>query len=172
MIGLTQILVISDTHVRAFRELPDGIQQAVREAEWVVHCGDFTSMALLEELKRLTPHFTGVFGNADPGTVRQQLSHQAVFEVERKRIVAIHPHWGGHPDGLEKELALRFPDADVILFGHTHESCNMTIDDTLLLNPGQGYASFMVPASMAVLTVSRSELRAELLTLTDIEEMV
>ena len=172
MTGLTQILVISDTHVRDFRELSGGIQQAVREAEWVVHCGDFTSMGLLDELRRLTPHFVGVFGNADPGSIRHQLPYQAAFEIEGRRIVVIHPHWGGHPDGLENELALRFPDADAILFGHTHEPCNMKINDTLLLNPGQGYESFMVPASMAVLTVSRSELKAEFLTPNDVEGVV
>jgi len=163
---LTRILVISDTHVREFRELPEGIQQAAREAEWVVHCGDFISLGVLDELRRLTPHFVGVFGNADPSTVRQQLSHQVTFELEGRKIAVIHPHWGGHPDGLEKELALRFPDADVILFGHTHEPCNLKLKGTLLLNPGQGYASFMVPASMAILTVGRSEVSGELLTLT------
>jgi len=135
----------------------------------VVHCGDFTSVAVLEELKRLTPHFVGVFGNTDPGNIRRQLPHQAAFEVEGRKIVVIHPHWGEHPDGLEKELALRFPDADAILFGHTHEPCNMKMNGTLLLNPGQGYASFMVPASMAILTVSQGELNGELLTLNDVE---
>ncbi|UCB44018.1 MAG: YfcE family phosphodiesterase [Dehalococcoidales bacterium] len=166
---MTQVLVISDTHVKAFSELPEGIQRAVRGAEWVVHCGDFTSVGVLEELRRLTPHFVGVFGNADPSNIRQQLSHQVTFELEERKIVVVHPHWGGHPDGLEKELALRFPDADVILFGHTHETCNLKLKDTLLLNPGQGYASFMIPASMAVLTVSQSKLSGELLTLADVE---
>jgi len=166
---LTQVLVISDTHVRAFQELPDRIRQAVRETEWVVHCGDFTSMGVLDELRRLASHFVGVFGNADPSNIRHQLSHQAMFELEGRKIVVIHPPWGGHPDGLEKELALRFPDADAILFGHTHEPCNLKLNDTLLLNPGQAYASFMVPASMAILTVSRSELSGEVLTLTDVE---
>ena len=145
------------------------MQQAVRGAEWVVHCGDFTSMGVLEELRRLTPHFVGVFGNADPSNIRHQLSHQVTFELEGRKIVVIHPPWGGHPDGLEKELALRFPDVDAILFGHTHEPCNEKINNTLLLNPGQGYASFMVPASLAILTVTRSELSGELLTLTDVE---
>lgn len=166
---MTQVLVISDTHVKAFSELPEGIQRAVRGAEWVVHCGDFTSVGVLEELRRLTPHFVGVFGNADPSNIRQQLSHQVTFELEERKIVVVHPHWGGHPDGLEKELALRFPDADVILFGHTHETCNLKLKDTLLLNPGQGYASFMIPASMAVLTVSQSKLGGQLLTLADVE---
>ena len=169
---MTQILVISDTHVRAFRELSGGIQQALREADWVVHCGDFTSMEVLEELRRLAPHFVGVFGNADPAGVRQQLLHQVVLEIEGRKIVVIHPHWGGHPDGLENELALRFPDADAILFGHTHETCNTRINDILLLNPGQGYASFMVPASMAILTISRSEVKTELIILRDGEEKV
>jgi putative phosphoesterase len=165
---LTQVLVISDTHVRAFQELPEGIRQAVRGAEWVVHCGDFTSIGVLDELRRLAPHFVGVFGNADPSNVRQQLAHQVTFELEGRKIAVIHPSWGGHPDGLEKELALRFPAADAILFGHTHEPCNLKLKDTLLLNPGQGYTSFMVPASLAVLTVTQSELKAELLALADV----
>jgi putative phosphoesterase len=155
-----------------FRELPEGIQKAVREAEWVVHCGDFTGMELLEELRRLAPHFVGVFGNTDPSSIRQQLPHQTVFEIEGRKVVVIHPHWGGHPDGLENELARRFPDADAILFGHTHEPYNTKIKDTLLLNPGQGYVSFMVPATMAVLTVSRIELTAKLLNMTDVDEVV
>ena len=155
-----------------FKELPEGIQQAVRGAEWVVHCGDFTGIEVLEEIRRLTPNFVGVFGNTDPANIRRQLPHQVVLEIEGRRIVVIHPPWGGHPDGLERELARRFPDADAILFGHTHEPCKVKINDTLLLNPGQGYASFMVPASMATLTVSRSELRAELLTLPDVDEIV
>jgi putative phosphoesterase len=169
---LIQVLVIADTHVRAFRELPEGIQQAVQEAEWVVHCGDFTGMALLNELRRLAPHFVGVFGNTDPSSIRQQLPYQTAFEIEGRKVVVIHPHWGGHPDGLENELALRFPDADVILFGHTHEPYNAKINDTLLLNPGQGYVSFMVPATMAVLTVSRSELTARVLIMPDIKGIV
>ena len=169
---MTQILVIADTHVRAFRELPEGIQKAVREAEWVVHCGDFTGMALLDELRKLAPHFVGVFGNTDPSSIRQRLPHQTAFEIEGRKVIVIHPHWGGHPDGLESELARRFPGADAILFGHTHEPCNMKINDTLLLNPGQAYASFMVPATMAVLTINRGELTAGILTMPDVDEAV
>ena len=54
---------------------------------------------------------------------------------------------------------------DAILFGHTHEPCNLTLNGTLLFNPGQGYSSFMVPASIGILTVSKQELRADILTL-------
>jgi len=162
---LTQILVISDTHVRTVQELSEGILQAVREAEWVVHCGDYVSIAVVDELQRSARRFTGVYGNIDPIEVRHRLASEIIFEVEGKRIAVIHPPWGGPPFGLENELVARFTDVDAILFGHTHEPCNMILEGTLLLNPGQGYKSFMVPASTAILTVSKGELRGEISTL-------
>lgn len=64
-----------------------------------------------------------------------------------------------------EELTAQFPDSDAILFGHTHEPYNLKVNDTLLLNPGQGYPSFMVPASLGILTVTNEGLRGEILTL-------
>ena len=162
---MTEILVISDTHVRTVQELPGGILQAIKQAEWVVHCGDYSSIAVLEELRRLARHFVGVYGNADPGDISRQLPPEVTFQLEGRKIAVVHPHWGGHPDGLEEKLTAQFPHADAILFGHTHEPCNLTLNGTLLLNPGQGYPSFMVPASIGILTVSKQELRAEILIL-------
>lgn len=162
---MTEILVIADTHVRAVQELPGGILQAIKQVEWVVHCGDYSSITVLEELRRLARHFVGVYGNADPADVTHQLPPEVTFKLEGRTIAVVHPHWGGHPDGLEEKLAAQFPHADAILFGHTHEPCNLTLDGTLLFNPGQGYASFMVPASIGILTVSKQELRAEVLIL-------
>jgi putative phosphoesterase len=162
---LSQVLVISDTHVRTVKELPERLLSSIREAEWVVHCGDYVSMVAVEELRRLARNFVGVYGNADPNEIRHQLPPSVTFELEAKRIAVIHPYWGRHPHGLEEELVAQFPQVDVILFGHTHETCNMRLNGTLLLNPGQGYPSFMVPASIGILTVSRGELRGEILIL-------
>ena len=162
---MSQILVISDTHVETVQELPKGILHAINEAEWVVHCGDYARVAVVEELRCLAPHFVGVYGNTDPIDVRYQLPPEVTFELEGRRIVVVHPHWCGHPDGLEEELVTRYPDVDVILFGHTHEPCNLRLNGTLLLNPGQGYPSFMVPASIGILTVSKRRLGGKILTL-------
>ncbi len=162
---MTQILVISDTHVRTLQELPKGILQAIREAEWVVHCGDYESLVVVEELRRLARHFVGVYGNSDRGDVRHQLPPKLTIQVVGREIVVTHPHWGGHPDGLEEELAAQFPHVDAVLFGHTHEPCNLMLNGTLFLNPGQGYPSFMVPASIGILTVSKGGLTGEILTL-------
>ena len=147
------------------QELPKEILQAIKEADWVVHCGDYTSVTVLEELRRLARNFVGVYGNADPSAVRYQLPSQATFECQGRTIAVAHPDWGGFPDGLEERLAAQFHHADAILFGHTHEPYNLRLDGTLLLNPGQGYHSFMVTASIGILMVSKGELKGEILTL-------
>ena len=162
---MIQILVIADTHVRTVQELPREILPAIREAEWVVHCGDYSTVAVVDELRRLARHFVGVYGNTDPREVRRQLPPEATLEFEGRKIAVVHPHWGGHSDGLEEELAAHFPHVDAILFGHTHEPYNLRLNNTLLLNPGQGYSSFMVPASIGILTINKGELRGEILTL-------
>lgn len=158
---MSRIVVVSDTHARRAAELPEGILAAIREADILVHCGDYVGLTLLKELRQLSRRFLGVYGNADPGEVRRLLPAVATLPIEGHTIAVTHPYWGEHPDGLECELAARFPDADAILFGHSHETCNRTLDGTLLLNPGQGYASFMVPASYAVLTVTRDGIQGE-----------
>lgn len=162
---MTELLVLADTHVQTLHELPKGILQAIKEAEWVVHCGDYSSLAVVEEIQRLARNFTGVYGNTDPSDVRRQLPSETIVELEGKRIAIFHPFWGGHPDGLEELLVARFPDVDAILFGHTHEPCNMMVNGILLFNPGQGYPSFMVPASTGILTVSRGTLKGKISTL-------
>jgi len=162
---LTQILVLSDTHARTVQELPKEVMQAIQEAEWVVHCGDYTSIAVVEELRKLARHFVGVYGNADLGDVRRQLPREVVFELEGRKIAVIHPYWGGYPSRLHDDLVTRFPKVDAILFGHTHEPCSLTWDSTLLLNPGQSYPSFMVPASMGILTVNKEGLRGEIVVI-------
>ena len=162
---MTQIVVISDTHVRMVQELSGGMLQAISEAECLVHCGDYTGGRVVEELQRLTPRFVGVYGNADSGDVRHQLTADAIFEIEGRTIAVAHPHWGGYPYRLEEELVARFPDVDAILFGHTHEPRILTLNGTLLLNPGQGYPAFMVPASIGILTVSKKGLSGQIRSL-------
>jgi len=157
--------VLSDTHVRTIQRLPKEIVQAIREAEWVVHCGDYTSIAVVEELKGLARHFVGVYGNSDPSDVRNQLPREITFELEERKVAVVHPYLGGPPEGLEEELAARFPHVDAILFGHTHEPCNLKLNGTVLLNPGQSYPSFMVPASFGILTVDKQEVRGKVFTL-------
>ncbi|MQG66071.1 MAG: metallophosphoesterase family protein [SAR202 cluster bacterium] len=76
-----------------------------------------------------------------------------------------HPAWGG-PEFPPSELLKDFDEAlDIILFGHTHEPLIQNISGTLFVNPGQGYKSFMVDGTMAVITIDNGVADAEIIVI-------
>ena len=146
-------LVIADTHTASIEQLPGRITQLAKEVDCVVHCGDFTEMRVVQELRGLAKQFIGVYGNTDSPGVKDSLPYEAFFEIQGKKIAITHPFFGGPPWGLEDELSGKYPDADVILFGHTHDALVVQKNGTLLLNPGQGYPIFIQPATVGILKV-------------------
>ena len=63
----TKILIIGDTHISSFKDLPKKILQLVKDSDWVIHVGDYTSKNIVEgfiQIKR--NYFKGVYGNSDP----------------------------------------------------------------------------------------------------------
>ena len=105
-----------------------------------------------------------VHGNSDPVELRETLPYVETIKVEEIEIGITHPAWGG-PEFPPEELFKDFNNKpDVILFGHTHEPLNDHIEGTLFVNPGQGYKSFMVDGTMAVLTINKKEITVEIIT--------
>ena len=161
---MTTIVVIADTHARSLDALPQELLAELAGADLVVHCGDYTSMALLEELRRLSKRFIGVYGNIDPRDIRDELPDKTVFEVEGKRIGVIHPPWGGPPWGIEEDIAKEFAGVDIILFGHTHDAGHKTIGGVVFLNPGQAYPHFHTPATAGIVTIGQEGIVVEIRT--------
>jgi len=161
---MTRIVAISDTHAKSLGQLPQELVALLRQADYVVHCGDYTSLSLLEELRGIAKRFIGVHGNVDPREVRDQLPPKTVFEVDGTRIGVIHPHWGGGPWGLEEDIAAEFDGVDIILYGHTHDTCHKTMGEVILLNPGQAYPAFRTPASAAIVTIDAQGIDIEIRT--------
>lgn len=159
-----RVLVVSDTHCHRWEEVEPGIRAAVAQADLVVHCGDYTGVQVVEGLRREASRAVLVHGNSDPVEIRHSLPAVRVLEVAGRRIGITHPAWGGPPFPPE-ELLDDFPEGrpDVVLFGHLHEPLVERRDGVLFVNPGQGYASFMVPATVAVVTVGE-EVTAEIMT--------
>ena len=130
------VVFISDTHVptRA-RALPDPLWAAIAACDVVVHAGDWVDVALLDELERRAPRLVGVHGNNDHGVLRERLPEVARVELEGVRFAVVHET--GDAKGREERCAARFPDADVLVFGHSHIPWDSTAASGLrLLNPG------------------------------------
>ena len=157
-----EIVVVSDTHCAEWEEVHPDIRKAVTGADVAVHCGDLTRMSVAEGMQRSAKRAIVVHGNSDPVDVRQTLPYVEIFEADGARIGVVHPAWGGPPFELSELLPDFLQPVDVILFGHTHEPIKQEHQGVLFVNPGQGYASFAVPATIAVLTVEDGEVSAEI----------
>ena len=161
----TTIAIISDTHFNRWDEVHPRIKEAVRDADIAVHCGDIVRQDVVDGMRNEAKRAIIVHGNSDPPDLRQSLPYTEVIEVEGVRLGVTHPAWGGPEFPLE-ELLPDFPEpVDAILFGHLHETINETRDGILFLNPGQAYKSFMVPATIATLTVSEGKMSAEIVVI-------
>jgi len=60
------VAIVSDTHLpRGGRRLPGACLEPLREAELILHAGDFVSARALAELETLGPAVAAVHGNVD-----------------------------------------------------------------------------------------------------------
>ena len=140
------------------------MREAVSSSDISVHCGDIVRENVVEGFLAAAKKGIIVRGNSDPVELRQTLPYVETIKVEEIEIGITHPAWGG-PEFPPEELFKDFNNRpDVILFGHTHEPLNDHIEGTLFVNPGQGYKSFMVDGTMALLTINKKEITVEIIT--------
>ncbi|MGW7105412.1 metallophosphoesterase family protein [Streptomyces xanthophaeus] len=131
-----RLLLTSDTHVpaRAAR-LPEALLAAVDEADAVIHAGDWTDEAALDLLESRSRRLIGVYGNNDGPALRRRLPEVARAELGGLRFAVVHET--GPAAGRERRCATRFPEVDVLVFGHSHIPWDSTAPGGLrLLNPG------------------------------------
>jgi putative phosphoesterase len=133
---VARLLLLSDTHVpRRARDLPPEVWDEVARADIVVHAGDWTDLATWERLNARSARLIAVYGNNDGPDVRAVLPEVARAEVEGVRIAVVHET--GQAQGREARMSRAFPDADVLVFGHSHIPWDTAAPSGLrLLNPG------------------------------------
>jgi uncharacterized protein len=159
------VAVISDTHLpRGSRALPEECVRRCAAADLILHGGDHSSLASLEELRALGPPVQAVYGNADEQAVREQLPKELVVEAGGARIGIVHIP--GPRVGREARLAARFPGCDAVVYGHTHVPQVERHDGVWILNPGSPTERRSSPGwSMLELRVRRGRIEPQLVQL-------
>ncbi len=157
-----KIAVISDTHTHgASRPVPTGAWPYLESADHILHAGDVCEPALLEELRSLAP-LTVVLGNCDGLDVRDWGATDAV-EVELGGVKIGMVHDSGPREGRRGRMRKLFPDARVVVFGHSHIPWNEDEDGLLLFNPGSATWKRRAPfTSMGLLWIEDGEVEAEI----------
>ncbi len=163
------LAVISDTHMpRGARRLPESCLERLRTAELILHAGDLSTVAVLEELRSLGPPVRAVVGNTDEPALRRLLPGRVVVEAGGARIGVTHDP--GPAAGREERLAGRFPGCDAVVYGHTHLPRIERHGAVWLLNPGSPTERRRGPFhSMLLLEVEAGEIRPELVNLSSTE---
>ncbi|WP_328952851.1 metallophosphoesterase [Kitasatospora purpeofusca] len=131
-----RLLLTSDTHLptRA-RALPAPLLDALDEADVVFHAGDWVDTATLDLFRSRSERLVAVHGNNDGAALREQLPEIARVRLQDVRFAVVHET--GPARDREQRCEARFPDTDVLVFGHSHIPWDSLAPGGLrLLNPG------------------------------------
>jgi uncharacterized protein len=128
------LALIGDTHLpRGDRRLTDSCLHVLRAADLIVHAGDFSESSVLADLRRLGP-VAAVHGNVDSPELRRELPEVLSLELEGVVLAVIHD--AGPAKRRLERLRARFPDADAVVFGHSHMPLHEERDGFQIFNPG------------------------------------
>jgi putative phosphoesterase len=130
------LAIIGDTHLpRGRRALPEACVERLRAAEAILHTGDFVELSVLRELEALGPPVHAVHGNVDGPELRLLLPRVRTVEAAGARIAMIHD--AGPSTGRLARMRRTFPDADAVVFGHSHiPLLESDADGFAIFNPG------------------------------------
>ena len=160
-----ELAIISDTHLpKGGRAIPAACLERLRAADAILHAGDLVAVEVLELLESLGPPVHAVHGNVDEPALRMRLPAVRVVEAEGARIVMTHD--GGPADRRLRRLRTRFPDADAVVFGHSHLPLHEEADGFQIFNPGSPTERRRAPEhTMGVATADGGRVRFALVVL-------
>ncbi len=134
--------------------------EKIRTAKALIHAGDFSAASVLADLRQLCPVVHAVHGNVDDAELRRELPEALEVYVGGRTVAVLHD--AGPAKGRLARLRARFPDADAVVFGHSHLPLHEEDDGFQIFNPGSPTERRRAPRpSMGLLHPDPSGLRFE-----------
>ncbi len=170
-----KIGVVSDTHGYFDPKLRD----VLKDVRAILHAGDVGSAEVLAELQAIAP-VHAVRGNVDGSELSLPLTAAVEFDglhVEMMHILPVPQSelkaWGEGtvaggkaPMRSERFLATFKPETGMVIFGHSHEPCLVSLGDRLFFNPGSaGRKRFSLPRCCGIMEVAGGRLWASVVPL-------
>lgn len=170
-----RIGVVSDTHGYFDPRLND----LLAGVETILHAGDVDSPEILDELEQIAPVYA-VRGNVDGVEMSLPPTRTLHFEsvqIEMQHILSAQPSelesWSDKacagksiPKRRTKLLQAFDPETRVVIFGHSHQPCLITISKKLFFNPGSaGKRRFSLPRCCGLLEISANGIEGRLVSL-------
>jgi putative phosphoesterase len=160
-----RVVVVSDTHIPDFaKALPSALLPELRRADLILHAGDVSAAAVLDELAAFAPVHVAL-GNKDrPDVTTWGARPEVLLEIDGVSLAMVHD--SGPRQGRERRLTRRFPGTRVIVFGHSHIPIDAEADGVRFLNPGSPTWKRRQPApTYGIVTISDGRMRTRILEL-------
>src|SRR3954454_2753764 len=121
-------------------------------------------LSVLEELEALGPPVCGVRGNVDSAQLQARLPLTRIVEAGGARIAMIHD--AGPATGRLARPRRRFPEADAVVFGHSHIPLLESAAGFTIFNPGSPTERRRSPRhTMGIATANHGEITFQLVPL-------
>ena len=139
-----RVVVLADTHIRrgGRRRLPDAAYAELDRADAILHAGDVVVADLVHELEGFAPTYA-VLGNND-AELAGVLPETRIEVLDGVRVGLIHD--SGPSKGREARMRRRFPDCELVVYGHSHVPYDGEgLGGQRLFNPGSPTERRMQP---------------------------
>ena len=157
-----RIGIVSDTHLpRGSRAIPADCLERLAASDAILHAGDLIELSVLELLQALGPPVHAIRGNVDSAELQARLPLVRTVQADGATIAMIHD--AGPAVGRLARMRRRFPQADAVVFGHSHLPLHEERDGFAIFNPGSPTERRRAPDhTMGIATVEDGRLRFEL----------
>jgi len=164
-----KILIISDTHFPSFDSpemnsicdfdlenfsfFPETLRKKIKEADLIVHAGDFESEDIYNLFAR-TGKLKAVYGNRDEEALTKKLPEKLVFEQNGLKFGVIHEAGRSLNDSTARWYILKEMEVDVLIYGHIHTPSIEEHKGKFLICPGSPTKARMSEPSVAEITLA------------------
>ncbi|MCO1574399.1 metallophosphatase family protein [Crossiella sp. SN42] len=152
------VAVLADTHApRRWQGCPPAVAEHLRAAELILHAGDVCTAEVLDELSAFAPVHAVLGNNDGPDVAAWGAPETLELDLDGLRVAMIHD--SGQAKGRTARMRRRFPEADLVVFGHSHIPMDLTGDGVRIFNPGSPTDRRRQPqGTMGLLRIERGEL--------------
>ena len=131
--------VLSDSH----GIVQNGVLEAIRDADLIVHAGDVGSSLVLDELAKIAP-VVAVAGNNDNRSKWRRCEHARLEELPEVQeiglpgglLAVIHGHQWPKLSSRHAKARQKFPYARCVVYGHSHRLVVDRDEEPWVVNPG------------------------------------
>jgi len=133
--GIVRVVVLADTHgPRRWRVCPPPVAAHLQTADLILHAGDVCTASVLAELAQYAPVVAVIGNNDQPDVAAWGATPTAELNPDGLRIAMLHD--SGPAAGRLARMRKAFPEADLVVFGHSHIPLDESAHGLRIFNPG------------------------------------